>query len=126
MGWIPHITFINDISETSDQVAYGEKFNTLTSETKPIVRFEENAGALLKEIRKSWTLNHNEKYYDALSPAYVIGSGIERSLAEKIGANFLAVAFPVSNRVVLNKGYAGFKGGLALVEDLLTQLVAAR
>jgi len=126
LGWIPHITFINDISETSDQVAYGEKFNTLTSETKPIVRFEENAGALLKEIRKSWPLNHNEKYYDALSPAYVIGSGIERSLAEKIGANFLAVAFPVSNRVVLNKGYAGFKGGLALVEDLLTQLVAAR
>lgn len=126
LGWIPHLTSINDIPNAKEQETYLEKFRELTSETKPIVLFEENAGALLKEIRKSWPANHNEKYYDALGPAYVIGSVIERNIAEKIGANFLAVTFPVSNRVVLNKGYTGFRGGLTLVEDLLTQLVAAR
>ena len=98
----------------------------MTSETRPKISFEENAGALVKEIRNSWPYQYNEKYYDALGPAFVIGSGIERNLAEKIGAGFLAVAFPVSNRVVLNKGYTGFKGGLTLVEDLISQLVAAR
>jgi len=88
--------------------------------------FEEHAGAILNELRKTWTNNNNQKYYDALNPSFVVGSGIEKSLAEKIGAGFLSVAFPVSNRVVLNKGYTGFKGGLTLVEDLITQLVAAR
>ncbi|WFR54777.1 nitrogenase component 1 [Anaerocolumna sp. AGMB13025] len=126
LGWIPHLTAINDIISREERETYLAKFNDLTSETKPKVIFEENAGVLLKEVRKSWPYNRNQKYYDALGPAFVVGSGIEGSLAEKIGAGFLSVAFPVSNRVVLNKGYTGFKGGLTLVEDLLTQLVAAR
>jgi nitrogenase molybdenum-iron protein beta chain len=126
LGWIPHLTAIHDIHNVEEQKAYLAKFNVLTSETRPKIIFEENAGALIKEIRNSWPKQHNEKYYDALGPAFVIGSGIERNLADKIGAGFLAVAFPVSNRVVLNKGYAGFKGGLTLVEDLITQLVTSR
>lgn len=126
LGWVPHLTSINDIRTGEEQNAYLAKFSGLTSETRPKVIFEENAGALVKEIRNSWPNHSNEKYYDALGPAFVIGSGIERNLAEKIGAGFLAVAFPVSNRVVLNKGYAGFKGGLTLVEDLISQLVSAR
>jgi nitrogenase molybdenum-iron protein beta chain len=126
LGWIPHFTSINDIDREEEQEAYLSKFQGIHAETKPIVHFEQNAGLILKEIRKSWPLNRNQKYYDALGPAYVIGTGIERGLAEKLGAGFLAVAFPVSNRVVLNKGYAGYLGGLSLVEDLITNLVAAR
>lgn len=125
LGWIPHFTSINDI-EPEEQRSYLAKFDAINSETKPIINFEQNAGIVLKEIRKSWPLNHNHKYYDALGPSYVIGTGIERGLAEKLGAGFLSVAFPVSNRVVLNKGYAGFSGGISLVEDLLSNLVAAR
>ena len=126
LGWVPHLTFINDIENDDERKAYLAKFDGITSETRPKVIFTENAGAILKEVRKSWPDNNNQKYYDAFGPAYIVGSGIERSLAEKIGAGFLSVAFPVSNRVVLNKGYTGFKGGLTFVEDLITQLVAAR
>ncbi len=126
LGWIPHLTSINDINTKEERKEYLAKFDAINSETKPKVIFETNAGALIKEIRNSWPYNHNEKYYDALGPAFVVGSGIERNLAEKIGAGFLSVAFPVSNRVVLNKGYTGFRGGLTLVEDLISELVAAR
>ncbi|MDF2800563.1 MAG: anfK 1 [Anaerocolumna sp.] len=126
LGWIPHLTAINDIEEESERDDYLLKFDGLTSETRPKVIFEEHAGAILNELRKTWPNNNNQKYYDSFNPAFVVGSGIEKSLAEKIGAGFLSVAFPVSNRVVLNKGYTGFKGGLTLVEDLITQLVAAR
>lgn len=125
LGWIPHFTSINDI-EQEEQQNYLAKFDAINSETKPMINFEQNAGIVLKEIRKSWPLNQNHKYYDALGPSYVIGTGIERGLAEKLGAGFLSVAFPVSNRVVLNKGYAGFSGGLSLIEDLLSNLVAGR
>jgi nitrogenase molybdenum-iron protein beta chain len=126
LGWIPHLTAINDIEEDKEREEYLSKFESLTSETKPKVIFEEHAGAILNELRKTWPNNNNQKYYDAFNPSFVVGSGIERSLAEKIGAGFLSVAFPVSNRVILNKGYTGFRGGLTLVEDLITQLVAAR
>lgn len=126
LGWIPFITSVNDIPEEEGREKYLEKFKDLTSETSPKVVFQENAGALLKEVRNSWPDNNNQKYYDAFGPAFVVGSGIERGLAEKLGAGFLSVAFPVSNRVVLNKGYTGFKGGLTLVEDLISELVSAR
>lgn len=126
LGWIPHLVSINDISEIKDQEEYYKKFADITSETTPFVYFRENAGDVIKDIRNSWPKNNNQKYYDSLSPAFVIGSGIERSLAEKLGAGFLAVAFPVSNRVVLNKTYVGFYGGVSLVEDLISSLVSAR
>lgn len=126
LGWIPHLTAINDIEGSDQQKSYLLKFSGITSETKPKVVFERNAGAVIKDIRESWPDNNNQKYYDALGPVYVVGSGIEKGLAEKIGAGFLAVAFPVSNRAVLNKGYTGFRGGLSLVEDLITNLVSLR
>ncbi|SHJ51715.1 nitrogenase molybdenum-iron protein beta chain [Anaerocolumna jejuensis DSM 15929] len=126
LGWIPFLTSINDITEEEEQENYRKKFEHLTSETRPKVLFRQNAGELLKEVKDSWPNNHNQKYYDAFGPAFVVGSSIERGLAEKLGANFLSVAFPVSNRVVLNKSYAGFRGALTLIEDLISDLVAAR
>lgn len=126
LGWIPHLVSINDIASINEQEKYYEKFAKITSETTPFVYFRENAGDVIKDIRNSWTKNNNQKYYDSLSPAFVVGSGIERSLAEKLGAGFLAVAFPISNRVVLNKTYVGFYGGISLVEDLISSLVSAR
>jgi nitrogenase molybdenum-iron protein beta chain len=126
LGWIPHLTSINDIEGEFEREEYRASFSDINSETKPIVVFEQNAGEILNRIRESWPLNRSQKYYDSLSPAYVVGSGIERDLADKLGAAFLAVAYPVSNRVVLNKGYAGYRGSLTFLEDLFTNLVAAR
>lgn len=126
LGWIPFITAINDITDEGEQENYKKKFEGITSETKPRVTFNQNAGELIKEVRGSWPFNHNQKYYDIFGPAFVVGSSIERGLAEKLGAGFLSVAFPVSNRVVLSKGYVGFQGGLTLLEDLITELVSAR
>jgi nitrogenase molybdenum-iron protein beta chain len=126
LGWIPHFVSINDLQDKNQQEAYTRKFDNLTSITKPQVIYEDKVGLTKKKLRASWKYNNNEKYYDALSPLYIIGSVVERNLATEYGAGFLSVAFPVSNRAVLNKGYAGFRGALTLVEDLLTNLVASR
>lgn len=126
LGWIPHFVSINDIHDKAQQAAYTQKFEQLTSKTKPTVIYEDKVGLTKKKLRASWPYNHNQKYYDALSPLYIIGSVVERNLATEYGAGFLTVAFPVSNRAVLNKGYAGYRGALSLVEDLLSNLVASR
>ncbi len=126
LGWIPYLTVINDLYEDEETARYIVKFTDLQSETKPNVVFEPHAGRLLHHIRKNWPDNKNERYYNALSPAFLVGSGIDGGTAQKIGASFLSVAFPVSNRVVLAKGYTGFRGGISLAEDLLSALVSNR
>lgn len=127
LGWIPHLVVINDDNiDDLRKKEYERKFNQLGSETKPKVIFELHAGQLIKHIRNSWPFNQNNKYYNSLTPSYLIGSSLEVDVAQKIGASFLSVAFPVTNRVVLDKGYTGYKGGLTLAEDLLSALVSTR
>ena len=126
LGWIPHFVAIHDLQDKSKREAYTKKFENLSSRTKPKVIYEDKFGLARKALRASWPYNHNQKYYDSLGPLYIIGSVVERDLSVDYGAGFLTVSFPVSNRAVLNKGYAGFRGAPSLVEDLLTNLVASR
>ncbi|HWR56606.1 MAG TPA: nitrogenase component 1 [Negativicutes bacterium] len=126
LGWVPHLVVINDQLDDLAKKKYELKFNQLSSEAKPKVVFEQHAGQLLKHIRESWPHNKNEKYYNALSPAFLVGSSLEASTAQKIGAAFLPVSFPVTNRAVLDRGYTGYKGGLTLAEDLISALVSNR
>jgi nitrogenase molybdenum-iron protein beta chain len=126
LGWVPYLTAINDIDDEQGQAEYTARFDDIESETRPTVVYETNASEVIDIVRQNWPRNHNEKYYNALAPVYVVGSVIERGLAEKLGAGLLTVAFPVSNRVILNKTIVGLHGALTLVEDLITNLVAAR
>ena len=127
LGWIPHLVVINDLIEDDlRKKEYANKVKQLESETKPKVIFEQHAGQLLKHVRTSWPFNQNNKYYNSLTPSYLIASSLEGDVAQKLGTSFLPVAFPVTNRVILDKGYTGFKGGLTLAEDLLSALVSNR
>jgi nitrogenase molybdenum-iron protein beta chain len=126
LGWIPHLTVINDLTDENSQRAYADKFTGIDSETKPQIVYEPHAGRLQHHIRKSWPYNRNEKYYNALSPVFLVGSSLESFAAQTIGAGFLSVAFPVTNRVAMSKGYSGFTGGLSLAEDLFSVLVSNR
>lgn len=126
LGWVPHLVVINENLDDLARKRTELKFDQLTSEAKPKVIFEQHAGQLLKHIRESWPRNSNDKYFDALGPAFLVGSSLEGSTAQKIGAAFLPVSFPVTNRAVLNKGYTGYRGGLTLAEDLISALVSNR
>lgn len=126
LGWVPHLVVINEDLDDISRKKIELKFEQLTSEAKPKVVFEQHTGQLIKHIRQSWKYNSNDKYYDALSPAFLVGSSLEGSTAQKIGAAFLPVSFPVTNRAVLNKGYTGYRGGLSLAEDLFSALVSNR
>jgi len=55
----------------------------------------------------------------------VLGSSLERAVAEELGVPFLSVSFPVSDRVVLDRAYAGYRGAAALLEDLGSAILFA-
>ncbi|MNJ00140.1 hypothetical protein D3C73_1593960 [compost metagenome] len=51
---------------------------------------------------------------------------MDRDTAEQLKVLLLSATYPISNRVVLNRAYAGYAGGLTLAEDLLSLVVAHR
>ena len=48
----------------------------------------------------------------------VLGSALEEGVAAELGAAFLQLSFPLSDRVVLNRSYAGYRGAATLLEEL--------
>jgi nitrogenase molybdenum-iron protein beta chain len=127
LGWIPHLVVISEQPQSPEaEGKYADKFLTLTARVRPKVIFEANTGQILRHLNESWPPNRNEKYYNRLAPLFLIGSSLEGSVAQKTGAQFLPVSYPVTNRAVLTKGYTGFRGGLTLAEDIFSSLVSNR
>jgi nitrogenase molybdenum-iron protein beta chain len=126
LGWIPHLVMITDPAAAGDREALEKRFKNYASGLEPRVYFNTGAQALRTYYAESWERNRNHQYYEALSPAVIFGSVYERDFAEELGIPLLAVSFPVTSRVVFNKAYAGFNGGLALAEDSFSLLTAAR
>jgi nitrogenase molybdenum-iron protein beta chain len=81
---------------------------------------------MLRRFAREVPLSSPARYFDAFSPAFVLGSSVEKDFARAIGANLLTVSYPIMDRLIVNKAYAGFNGGLALFEDIVSRFTAAR
>ncbi|MDR2160032.1 MAG: hydrogenase [Treponema sp.] len=55
----------------------------------------------------------------------IIGSGWDKDLARKKGCDFLSAALPSPYRLVMAAGYAGYRGGLRLIEDIYNTALAS-
>ncbi len=58
-------------------------------------------------------------------PTYIIGSSLDKDLAQELGVLHLSATFPVTDRVVLNRSYTGYRGCVTLVEDFIAQAITA-
>ncbi|MDR0621472.1 MAG: hypothetical protein LBJ61_06325 [Deltaproteobacteria bacterium] len=59
-------------------------------------------------------------------PFFVLGSTLEKTPALAAKAKHLSLSYPLYDRLVVNAGYAGYRGGLRLLEDLVTSLVSPK
>jgi nitrogenase molybdenum-iron protein beta chain len=67
------------------------------------------------------------KIWDAMekeAPNFIFGSSLDKDLAAKLGATKLSVSFPFTDRIVIDRGYAGYRGAISLIEDALSEFVA--
>ncbi len=126
LGWLPELVVITDILTDEEQKLVAGRFGGFASGIAPRVVFDTDAGNMSRHFNDLWPRNRSQRYYDAFSPAFVIGSAFDRDFAEKLGAPHLSVSYPVSNRVVLDRAYAGYAGALRLTEDILSVLVGNR
>ena len=126
LGWLPELTVVTDMLEDAQKEKIVSGLNGLKSGLKANVKFDLHTSSVKKYIAEVWERNRNERYYDSMSPAFLIGSVFDRDLAAQFNFPLLTVSFPVTNRVVMNSAYAGINGGLRLTEDILSILVAGR
>lgn len=126
LGWLPELTVITDFLEERHRDALEKRFYGWESGLRPAVKFDTDAASVRHYLKEVWPRDRNARYFDALGPGYILGSVIEKELADEFQFDLLPVAFPVTNRIVFNRGYAGIRGGLTLAEDVLGTLVAGR
>jgi nitrogenase molybdenum-iron protein beta chain len=126
LGWIPVYIQFTELLTEQQQKALSEKLVIENALVKPRIIFDTNAGDAGKYIANMYPRRDTDLYVDTLSPAFVFGSALERDLALKLNTPHLSVSFPVSNRAIIHRGYTGFTGGLTLIEDILSAVIANR
>ncbi|MDR1932191.1 MAG: hypothetical protein LBQ57_05110 [Spirochaetales bacterium] len=124
LGWIPELVQFTEALSDTQRESIAKKLST--ADIQPRLVFDTNASEAGHYLSERYPRRENDLYTETLSPAFVIGSSLDRDLALKLGAPHLSLSFPVANRAVINRGYTGFGGGLTLTEDLLSAIVAGR
>ncbi len=126
LGWLPELVVFTDLLNDEQKKTLEEKTRHLESGLQPSVVFETDGSEVIRHLNDRRPNYDGGKYNDFFSPAFVIGSSLERELAQSLGAPHLSVSFPVANRAVLDRGYTGYRGGLRLTEDLLSAIITGR
>ncbi len=126
LGWLPELAVVTDFAEGAQKETVASRFGNLLSGLEPTVRFDTDTSSVKKYLREAWPRNNNDKYYDSFGPAIVLGSAFERDLSAEFGYPLVPVTYPLTNRCVMGRAYAGFTGGLSLIEDIISYLVAGR
>jgi nitrogenase molybdenum-iron protein beta chain len=128
LGWLPKLAVITNLIGETEQQRLADRFTTLPSGLQPELIFATDTNEIKQLVKEYWRSKQSQsgKYANLLTPAFVIGSSLERELAKDINAAHLSVSFPVANRAVINRGYTGYTGGLHLIEDLISTIIAVR
>jgi nitrogenase molybdenum-iron protein beta chain len=126
LGWLPELVVCTDRLDPEQQNLIKSRLADLESGLKPHMVFETDTSEIVYHLNRHRPRSHGQKYYHAFNPAFVVGSSLDRELALSLGAPHLSVSFPVANRAVLDRGYTGYRGGLRLIEDLVSAIIAGR
>ncbi|MDF2875742.1 MAG: nifK 2 [Sporomusa sp.] len=124
-GWIPYLVAVTDILDDTGKAKVTARFNSLPAELRPKLIFETDTSRIATSLQEELAKEPDE-YGSPISPAFVLGSTWDRPLAHEFKAGFLSVTYPVSNRVVTDQAYAGYRGGLRLATDILSTLISNR
>jgi nitrogenase molybdenum-iron protein beta chain len=113
LGLIPATQFIVDDTPKEYRAQIEEEFKKLNFDLKADVVFETDSYKIHENIRE-----HNYHGYPL-----VLGSYFDKEVTEELHGNFLNISWPVQDKVVFDDFYAGYTGGIRLIEDIYTVAV---
>ena len=108
VGLVPKELFITDNTPERYQEEIRNDIASISEKREIPVFFEPDAGKAQDYLRN---VEHPGR-------GLIIGAGWDRDLAQEKGWDFLSAALPSSYRLHLTTNYAGFTGGLRIIEDI--------
>jgi nitrogenase molybdenum-iron protein beta chain len=109
LGFVPRGVYITDDPPVQKHGAIEKVFTAMAADFDGTLSFRIDGGAIQEDIRKK--LGKSNK-------AVIMGSTWEDRLAAENGNLSLHVSLPINNSVIINRSYAGYNGGLRLIEDI--------
>lgn len=103
---LPAIAVVTDDPPEEARAEIVRALQSLEYADPPPVKFLADFWSIGEELRSA-------------APTFVLGSSLDKDLAQDIGALHQSVSFPATDRLILNRAYAGFRGSITLVEDYL-------
>ncbi len=125
LGWIPERMFVTDDLADWQKEAVENAFKKQVAGNAELI-FEPSATKIQRSYMQENPQFLSQRYFEKHAPAYLLGSSLEKDFAAALGAKLLTVSFPVMNRLIVDRSYAGFRGGLHLFEDIVSSLVQMR
>ncbi len=108
VGIIPKEQFVVDNTPEKFQEEIRKELKSTSDKREIPIIFEPDAGKAQDIIRG---LTHSGR-------GIIIGSGWDKELAKEKEYDYLSAAVPTPYRLVLTTNYAGFSGGLRVIEDI--------
>lgn len=109
LGYIPKGIYLDDDPPKSAENGIKEAFKQILPDYEDALSFQADGELIVKDME--------EKIGDS-KKALILGSYWENQLAKKKGEFFASLSMPVLNDVVTNGSYAGYSGGLYLLEKI--------
>ena len=114
IGLTPAKQFVVDDTPANYRESIAEEFKKLNFNIEADVSFETDGYKIHEEIK-----NHDYHGYPL-----VLGGYYEKEITESLNGNFINISWPVQDRVVFDNFYAGYAGGIRLLEDIYTVAVS--
>jgi nitrogenase molybdenum-iron protein beta chain len=111
-GLLPGHHFVTDNPPDEFRPAIVAQFSQIAPSIAAPVTFTDDGGTVRKTLLAR-----------RLAGPIVLGSSWDRQIAEEIGGYHLSISTPITDRLVVGCAYAGYQGGLRLVEDLYSSIL---
>lgn len=109
LGIVPGEQYITDNTPEEYQELIIKEFKNLSDSTSAEVVFEADGGIINQRLRQ-----YNHKNHTPL----ILGSSWDRDIVSELNGFWLNISLPVMHRLVLDRSYIGYTGGLRLAEDI--------
>ncbi len=111
LGWSPRTIIIADAPPETARPELRRRLSAATGGFDARVLFSEDAGEIEAAILEQ-------------GAEIVLGRAVERAAAVALAVPLVQVAFPVTDRLVLDKGFSGMRGAVTLVEEIARAVLA--
>ena len=108
LGLLPGTQYITDETPMDYQERITSELRNSSNTSTATVRFMSDSGAINDDLR---TLQ------DVRVPI-IIGSDWDKDIANELDTYHFGLSLPITNRVIMDCSYIGYKGGLRFLEDM--------